>query len=148
MRKVKEKERGAAGQAMTESCKTDQVLAQRQHVRPASPRLEDVVGTSVGPARRVSVGSPGILAHCQPGTFAPYHSRTALGPDHLMERSRLGEGEGEHQEDNSGWWEFEKVRWIGHRRSHHLEWSAAAPLQLFVDCLPPSCEPSILFVSL
>lgn len=73
---------------MTRSGETDQVLAQRQHVLLASPRLGDVVGTSVGLVRRVNVGNSGILARCQPGTSAPCRLHTAVGPGSLMERSR------------------------------------------------------------
>ncbi len=87
----------------------------------ASPRLGDVVGTSVGPVRRVNVGNPGILAHCQPGTSAPCRLHTAVELGYRMERSQWGGGEGGHREDSSGLWESERVRWTGRQRSRHLE---------------------------
>ena len=73
-------------------------------------RVYDVVGTSVGPARRESVDKPSTPAHCPAGTSALLHPGTDPPPARQQEYSRSEAIEDEHRAGNSDLWVFEQGR--------------------------------------
>lgn len=75
---------------MLRNCFGYQDLRQCQHrFLVCLARVYDVVGTSVGPAHRASVGIVDTSDHC-PGTFAPLLQRTDLELERPRAHNRSG----------------------------------------------------------